>query len=220
MRQVIKLIIQEVGLSTNNLYNISDSTVDKNAIVDNAISEYWYFARELDEKTCNKIIDLATEWQTAGVVNNLTDDSKPDTDIRVTDVTWCNEQWVYDLVWDYLNMANNNSNWNFQIDSCEAMQIARYNKKGHYDFHVDGNGITKFENNNKFTRGKTRKLSMSIVLNDDFEGGEFEFFNKAKINSKKGTVIVFPSYMLHRVKPVTKGTRYSLVTWFCGEPFR
>ena len=52
------------------------------------------------------------------------------------------------------------------------------------------------------------------------EGGYFEFFGKEKVNSKRGTVIVFPSYKLHRVKPVTEGTRYSLVTWFCGESFR
>lgn len=220
MKQVIKLIIQEVGLSTNNVYNIDDSKLNKNAIVDNAVSEYWYFARAIDEKTCNKIIDSATEWQKAGVVKNLNETNKDKPDVRITDVTWCNEQWVFDLVWDYLNKANNNSNWNFQIDSCEAMQIARYNKNGHYDFHQDGNGFTKFENGNKFTHGKTRKLSMSIILNDDFEGGEFEFFGKEKVNSKRGTVIVFPSYKLHRVKPVTEGTRYSLVTWFCGESFR
>ena len=53
------------------------------------------------------------------------------------------------------------------------------------------------------------------------EGGEFEFFdnNTNLIKEKMGTVIVFPSYMVHRVRPVTKGTRYSLVSWFCGEPF-
>ena len=61
---------------------------------------------------------------------------------------------------------------------------------------------------------------MSIILNDEYEGGEFEFFAKDTILSKRGTIIVFPSYMQHRVKPVTKGTRYSLVTWFCGEPFQ
>ena len=68
---------------------------------------------------------------------------------------------------------------------------------------------------------KTRKLSMSIILNDDYEGGEFEFYgHKKSIKPTKGTVIVFPSYMVHRVKPVTKGIRYSVVAWFCGEPFR
>ena len=44
--------------------------------------------------------------------------------------------------------------------------------------------------------------------------------DKIEIKEKKGTIIVFPSYLVHRVKPVVKGTRYSLVVWFCGEPFK
>ena len=202
-------------MSTSNFVKI-----DTDAIVNNAIHEYWVFDNAVDKNTCDKIIDSAKEWQTGSIMGNLNEIHKEKPNTRITDVTWCNEKWVYDLVWDYLHTANYNSNWNFQIDSCEAMQIGRYNKDGHYDFHIDGNGFTKFDNGNQFTHGKTRKLSMSIILNDDFEGGEFEFFTKEKVNSKRGTVIVFPSYMLHRVKPVTKGTRYSLVTWFCGEPFK
>ena len=101
------------------------------------------------------------------------------------------------------------------------MQITRYKKNGHYDFHFDGNGFTRSQVENKFIKNKTRKLSMTIVLNDNYEGGEFEFFNnKSLIKEKTGTIIVFPSYIVHKVKPVTKGTRYSLVVWFCGEPFK
>ena len=67
---------------------------------------------------------------------------------------------------------------------------------------------------------KTRKLSMTIVLNDEYEGGEFQFFNdKTLIKEKQGTVIIFPSYMQHRVRPIKSGIRYSLVVWFLGEPF-
>ena len=101
------------------------------------------------------------------------------------------------------------------------MQITKYKKNGHYEFHQDGNGFTSFDTpENKILHGKTRKLSMTIVLNEDYEGGEFEFFDdKNLIREKIGTVIVFPSYMVHKVRPVTKGTRYSLVAWFCGEPF-
>jgi PKHD-type hydroxylase len=214
MKQVIKKITQEVGLSTNNL-----TKINTNAVVNNATCEHWFFESAVDKKTCDKIIALAKKWEKGGILNNLNSEPQEKHDIRETDVTWCNEQWVYDLVWDYLQVANRNSNWNFQIDCCEEMQIGRYNKDGHYDWHIDGNGFTRYENDNPFTCGKTRKLSMSVILNDEFEGGEFEFFNKVQVRSKRGTVLVFPSYMLHRVKPVTKGTRYSLVTWFCGEPF-
>mgnify|MGYP003307903561 FL=1 len=69
---------------------------------------------------------------------------------------------------------------------------------------------------------------MTILLNDDYEGGDFQFATYAKEQceiitpeyNKQGTVIVFPSDMEHRVLPVTKGTRYSLVTWFLGPPFQ
>ena len=73
--------------------------------------------------------------------------------------------------------------------------------------------------------GNVRKLSMSVMLNEDFDGGEFEFASykdtKCLITSfkaKTGDIIVFPSVMEHRVAPVTKGTRYSLVNWFVGPP--
>jgi len=190
------------------------------SISNNANDEYWYFDREVNKETCDKIIALAEDWQPAKVHSNLNAELKNNPYERITDVTWCNERWVYDLVWNYLDIANRNSNWNFQIDACEAMQLARYNKDGHFKFHQDGNGFTRFDNGNKFVHGKTRKLSMSIILNDEYEGGEFEFFGQEQVIGKRGTIIVFPSYMMHRVKPVTKGTRYSLVTWFCGEPFK
>ena len=193
--------------------------MDSLAISKNATDEYWFFEREINEETCNKIIELAKDWRPAEVLPNLNKEGRTAKDQRITDIAWTNEQWLYEIVWHYLNVANNNSGWNFQIDSCETMQIARYNKDGHFKFHQDGNGFTRFENGNKFTHNKTRKLSMSIILNDEYEGGEFEFFAKDTVISKRGTIIVFPSYMQHRVKPVTKGTRYSLVIWFCGEPF-
>ena len=71
-------------------------------------------------------------------------------------------------------------------------------------------------------------LSYKSGLNDDFEGGEFEFahceggeFSVAKPEfEKSGSIIVFPSFMEHRVAPVTRGVRYSLVTWFLGPPFK
>ena len=85
---------------------------------------------------------------------------------------------------------------------------------------------------NKNQRGKTRKLSMTINLTDPttYKGGrmQFEFPKVSKepvvrecVPARaQGSVIVFPSFILHRVTPVTEGTRYSLVAWFLGEPFR
>jgi PKHD-type hydroxylase len=81
--------------------------------------------------------------------------------------------------------------------------------------------------------GKIRKLSVTVSLSDsnDYKGGELEFdfrngehgkisnIVECKEIKSKGSLVVFPSFVWHRVKPVTKGTRYSLVIWHCGLPF-
>lgn len=66
-------------------------------------------------------------------------------------------------------------------------------------------------------KARPRAVSCSFILNDDFEGGEFAFFNKElKYKLEKGDAIMFPSNFMypHEVMPVTKGTRYSIITWF------
>ncbi len=104
------------------------------------------------------------------------------------------------------------------------MQIGKYSKGCFYDYHADGDGVTTYDApENNWTNGKTRKLSMSILLNEDYEGGDFKFYGDKETALKektKGSILVFPSYMVHKVNPITKGTRYSLVAWFVGEPFK
>lgn len=188
----------------------------------NAEYNYWVFENAINEKICQDIINLGKDkWQEAKVQRNVVSEKSLDEKSRRSDVAWSNDEWLYDMCWDYINTANTNSNWNFNVDACEPIQITRYKTNGHYDFHFDGNGFTAYNMpNNKFLHRKTRKLSMTIVLNEDYEGGEFEFFDEKRlIKEKTGTVIVFPSYIVHKVRPVTKGIRYSLVAWFCGEPF-
>ena len=97
-----------------------------------------------------------------------------------------------------------------------------------YNFHRDGNSdhLSAYDNPGySFMHGHVRKISMSIILNDNFEGGAFEFasYNKEEcsitpIEAKAGDLIFFCSGMEHRVAPVTKGVRYSLVNWFVGPP--
>ena len=122
--------------------------------------------------------------------------------------------------------ANENAGWKYNIVAAESCQITRYTKDGFYNWHQDGIGShpeTFNRPGDKFLHGNTRKLSMSIVLNDEYEGGDFEIFNLIPESEvprlQEGSIIVFPSFMEHRVTPVTKGTRYSLVAWFVGPPF-
>ena len=121
--------------------------------------------------------------------------------------------------------------WKYDIRNAESMQITRYKKGGFYNFHKDGRGdhLSVYDMpNNKFLHGNVRKLSMTVLLNEDYEGGEFQFitYNREKYEistleefNKTGSIVVFPSFTEHRVAPVTKGIRYSLVVWFIGPPF-
>ena len=205
-------------------------------------NEWYFFTDAIDKATCNKIKKVAgNDWEETSVnINKAISDeerktgrilqNEPDPKIRISNIHWTREQWMYDLIWPYMTTANQEAGWHYDIKSAETMQITRYKKGGHYDFHYDGCGdhlSTYSEPGNVFMDGHVRKLSMTLLLNDNYEGGEFLFTSYAKEKCKistpefndVGSIIVFPSYIEHRVTPVTKGIRYSLVTWFLGPPF-
>ena len=98
------------------------------------------------------------------------------------------------------------------------MQITRYKKHGHYDFHFDGNGFTRFNMpQDQLLHGTVRKLSMTIVLNEDYEGGGTYFpKHKLLLKAKQGVVAIHPGMMTHQhgVRPIIKGERYAMVS-FC-----
>ena len=208
-----------------------------------ALTNEWFVfeAGAVDKKTCNKIKRWANKkWETSAVdtAKGTTDeerktgrkgDYKPDPKTRISDVAWCNEQWLYDIIWPFMARANDEAGWRYQIKAAESCQITRYKKGGFYSFHRDGNGdhLSAYNNpTNAYMHGHVRKLSMSVMLNDNFDGGAFEFASYGKeecnvspIEASAGSVIVFPSAMEHRVAPITKGIRYSVVCWFMGPPF-
>jgi len=104
--------------------------------------------------------------------------------------------------------------WKYNITHANQTELLIYKPDGHYNPHVD-----TFHTHSD----ETRKLTSLVILNDDFEGGKF--FLNANGNlyyppQSKGTVLVFPSYMIHGVEPVTKGIRYSCVTWLVGPYFK
>ena len=204
----------------------------------------WFnFIDVLDKKTCNKIRNSAKgRWKTSGVniKKDITGEERitgekliyaTDKNERISDVVWTSDQWIYDTIWPWMEQANERAGWKYDIRTAEGMQITRYKKGGFYDFHKDGKGdhLSVYdEPNNKFLNGHVRKLSMTVLLNDNYEGGEFQFATlkdeKCTIDTpefnKTGSIVVFPSDMEHRVAPVTKGIRYSLVAWFVGPPFK
>ena len=206
-------------------------------------NEWFYFIGALDKKTCNKIRNSAKgkcDKSKIDTKEGITDEDRItgakqilgiDKKVRISDVVWTNDQWIYDTIWPFMEGANERAGWKYDIKFAESMQITRYKKGGFYYFHKDGKGdhLSAYNDpNNEVMHGHVRKLSMTVLLNDNYEGGEFQFatLNKEECEiitpefNKTGTVIVFPSDMEHRVAPVTKGIRYSLVTWFLGPPFK
>ena len=147
--------------------------------------------------------------QTASTFNNA------DTSVRSSDVAWMTgNTHVHEILWQYVKAANENA-FHCQVENICDIQYTEYhaNKGGHYDWHIDVN----WDGNT----ARDRKLSVTVQLSDpsEYEGGGFQFLecpNPDESSRKKGTVLVFPSYLKHRVLPVTKGTRKSLVAWFEG----
>ena len=134
-------------------------------------------------------------------------------------------------------MANANAGCNFEINHSELFQFTKYKLNQYYGWHCDS-FIKPYDNPEcQNLYGKIRKISVTCQLSDnsEYKGGELEFdFRNNVPNNKdfnnffkttdkmtsKGSIIVFPSFVWHRVKRVTKGSRYSLVIWNLGYPFK
>ena len=206
---------------------------------------YYYFKKALSPDICNKIIKLGNSKQEqlalTGNQTNKIKDKKLLTEKEIKDlkkkrdsnIVWLNERWIYDQIQPYIHQANKLAGWNFDWDWSEACQFTKYKKEQFYDWHNDCWPLPYDNLNDVNTHGKIRKLSVTCSLSDpkDYKGGELEFDFRNKENGKpvikkcmeilsQGSIVVFPSFVWHRVKPVTKGTRYSLVIWNLGQPFK
>ena len=153
---------------------------------------------------------------------------------RNSDIVWLNERWIYKEVQPYVHQANASAGWNFQWDFSESMQFTQYKKGQYYDWHCDGWDKPYQRQAGDPSNGKIRKLSVTLTLSDpkEYKGGELEFdfrnldpdkkrnVRKCKEILPKGSLVVFPGFVWHRVCPVKKGTRHSLVRWNLGWPFK
>jgi PKHD-type hydroxylase len=183
---------------------------------------YYFFENGFSEQEIQKIFTSIENlpYQDALVAG----EGKSNKEIRSSNVKWIPKHdgfgWLYFKLMDLAAEANKNV-WNFDLYSViDSIQYTEYHatENGHYGWHQDigGGSMSK------------RKVSMTIQLSDsdEYEGGDFQYFKGGNpdmaesIVKKKGLVIVFPSYMMHRVTPVTKGVRKSLVLWLGGEHYK
>jgi len=144
-------------------------------------------------------------------------------EVRKSDNSWLFPQPHTQHIWDKITLAIaevNRTFFNYDIDGCyEAAQLTVYAANDtHYDWHIDAHPAQQAV--------MPRKLSMSLLLSDpsEFEGGEFQVktVNDTPISLEqvKGRAWFFSSNTLHRVTPVTRGVRRSLVLWIGGPPFK
>ena len=197
---------------------------------------FYYFKEALSEKLCNDIIQIAMEDKpdvaTTGLKIRNDEDVENLLQKRDSYITWLNEEWIYKEIRPYVHRANKLAGWNFDIVDSEPCQFTIYNEGQYYGWHTDSSGwYYEKEKQN----GLIRKLSVTVSLSDpeDYEGGLLEFDTRIQDepNGKsnivpckqilpKGSICVFPSFTHHRVSPVTKGKRLSLVQWNLGPEWR
>jgi PKHD-type hydroxylase len=203
------------------------------------LKEYvWIFPSAINSKTCDEIVEYGLQKtlevaRTGDGKNNDTPENSSKK--RKSEVTWLDDRWLYDLIQPYVSEANVEAGWNFQWDYSEKIQFTKYGNNQHYGWHTDSFAEKYEDGKDKNFTGKIRKLSCTVNLSDpkSYEGGDFEIDLRNSVDYEltpssilrlntgkpKGSIIVFPSFVWHRVLPVTKGVRYSLVCWNIGWPF-
>ena len=174
---------------------------------------YAYWEKAFTKEECKTIIDIA---KNKGLIKGTTTGK---TDARLSKVSWLYSTddlgWVFKKITDIVLNLNDRF---FQFDIFglnEGLQFTNYKAPSDkYKKHVD-----------RAVDSVIRKLSLSIQLTDpkEYQGGELLLYENEKgieMKKEQGTLILFPSYTLHEVKPVTKGERNSLVSWVTGKQFK
>ena len=177
------------------------------------VNTYAYWKKAFTKEECEKIIKIAKD---KGLIKGTT---KGKSDARQSKICWLyasdDLEWVFRKITDIVLNLNDRF---FQFDIFglnEGLQFTNYKAPSDkYDKHID--------RSLDFT---IRKLSLSIQLTNpkEYKGGELYLYEDEKgteMKKEQGTLILFPSYILHEVKPVTKGERNSLVSWVTGKQFK
>ena len=185
--------------------------------------QVWYSGStvpDLDEDFQRAVISLSDnlEEDRGGIGEGK---ARYDKNIRSNSVYGIGNSDFKTLVFEWTKKANQEADWNFDISDIQDLQLSKYREGEKYSWHYD------LQHTNPM-----RKLTYNVVLNSDFEGGEFQFsWGSPSAPYKKrvkpepqlnipGRMVVFPSYYYHRITPVTSGVRCSLTGWVTGDPFK
>jgi len=211
----------------------------------NLSNYYWYFKSALTPKFCDEVIKYGLQHQEKLAITAQFNSKKDLKEEEIADlkkkrnsnVVWLKDAWIYKEIQNYVHQANKSAGWNYEWSSSEPCQFTKYKLNQYYDWHCDSWDKPYDKSEDPNSHGKIRKLSVTCQLTDssEYTGGELQFDcrnydphmreeDKHVLTVKeilpKGSIVVFPSFVWHRVQPVTKGTRYSLVIWNLGYPFK
>jgi len=192
----------------------------------------WTGHKAIPERICDEIVSFFKNKKTKRALIGGSD--SVDLNIRNSGVIFDDSPWLNNLLMPFVKAGNKVNKWNFDIENSETHQFTEYKKNQFYNWHMDSWDEPYNDPSSKNNK-KIRKLSMSLCLSheNDYKGGDLKIaipraqknqltytLYKYEASRRKGSFILFPSYLFHTVEPVTRGTRYSLVTWFVGEPFK
>lgn len=189
-----------------------------------------YWNNAFSDEEIDKICELMTSKPLeTGLTSSNFENTNPTKDTyRVSHVNFHpiseSNSWIFERINEIVEKINADY-YNFDLNGYNFVQYGEYRdtNEGHYNWHLDS-----FLGDFPPEQHEQRKLSVTLLLSEpgkDFEGGELQFNyatsdEPVTIDARKGTLILFPSFLIHRVTKVTKGTRKSLVAWVLGPQFR
>ena len=195
---------------------------------------FYHLPRAIPAHECEDIIKYGKslnpeEGKTLASAKMLSDEEKQEHSekIRRSKTVFIGDTWLKKDLSSIVDYAN--KSWKFDLSFEEDVQFTEYEPRGHYTWHNES------IKNPMNLKNMQRKLSMSVQLSkpEDYEGGNL-IFNLRGLDSgsedtvispppefkQQGSVVIFPSFLWHKVEPITSGKRYSLVMWTLGENWK
>jgi PKHD-type hydroxylase len=167
---------------------------------------------------CRKIINIKDTSDVKPIYSGHSEEEPSMRDVLARYIIRTDETlWLWERIFQYVWQANQEY-YNFDISFITDLHLMEYEEDSFFQWHIDLGDSEHFS---------TRKISIIVFLSErtDYEGGQlllswFEDEKSPLVEMKQGSIVMFPSFQLHRVKKITGGKRYTLVAWAHGDSFR
>ena len=189
--------------------------------LDVGVTESWAYQHKLfTGAEIDQIHDIAAEYKLQEAAIGAGDSMSKDKSVRDSNISFLSSsdaanQWIFQRITRSI-IDINQQFWNFDLQRIETLQYSEYGVGQFYKQHID----MMYQSPTR----AVRKLSFTVQLTDpeEYEGGEvlIKHGTDSPIHKDLGTISFFPSYILHEVTPITKGTRHALVGWVTGPAFK